>query len=430
MINRTGHVVLLGQKSTVVWSASPTESVQAPILQLLDTGNLVLRNEKDENSENYLWQSFDYPTDTLLPGMKLGWDLRTGLERRLVSWKSPDDPSPGDFVWGITLHSYPESETWKGSNKYFRDGPWNGIRFSGAPELQSNPLFNFKLVSNKNEVYYIFYLKNETAKSRMVVNQTNGYIRIRYAWNSGTQSWEVFASVPRDTCDTYGLCGAYGNCIIGESPVCQCLTGFKPKGNFIDWSQGCVRNKPFDCQDKHSSGFVKIRGLKLPDTTYTWANASVNLKECKARCLSNCSCTGYTNTNISGGGSGCAMWFGDLIDIREFQDGGQDLYVRIHASELGANSERKVKIVVVVLAVIFVVCGMILVAHYIRKIRATRGLEGSFRLTWKNHIEQEVRLRLSVEISRNSLTLMPTKLVLLFVGDPDSEKIEKIIIFG
>ncbi|XP_060675131.1 G-type lectin S-receptor-like serine/threonine-protein kinase At4g27290 [Ziziphus jujuba] len=375
MINRTGHVVLLGQKSTVVWSASPTESVQAPILQLLDTGNLVLRNEKDENSENYLWQSFDYPTDTLLPGMKLGWDLRTGLERRLVSWKSPDDPSPGDFAWGITLHSYPESETWKGSNKYFRDGPWNGIRFSGAPELQSNPLFNFKLVSNKNEVYYIFYLKNETAKSRMVVNQTNGYIRIRYAWNSGTQSWEVFASVPRDTCDTYGLCGAYGNCIIGESPVCQCLTGFKPKGNFIDWSQGCVRNKPFDCQDKHSSGFVKIRGLKLPDTTYTWANASVNLKECKARCLSNCSCTGYTNTNISGGGSGCAMWFGDLIDIREFQDGGQDLYVRIHASELGANSERKVKIVVVVLAVIFVVCGMILVAHYIRKIRATRGLE-------------------------------------------------------
>nr|XP_048332969.1 G-type lectin S-receptor-like serine/threonine-protein kinase SD1-1 [Ziziphus jujuba var. spinosa] len=190
----------------------------------------------------------------------------------------------------------------------------------------------------------MFDLKNETAKSRMVVNLTNGYNRIHYAWNSGTQSWEVFASVPRDTCDTYGLCGAYGNCIIGESPVCQCLTGFKPKGNFIDWSQGCVQNKPFDFQDKRSSWFVNIRGLKLPDATYTWGNASVNLKECKTKCLSNCFCTAYTNSDIHGKGS-------------------------------GANIERKVKIIVSVLAVIFVVCGIFLVAHYIRKVRATRGLQ-------------------------------------------------------
>ncbi|XP_060675117.1 G-type lectin S-receptor-like serine/threonine-protein kinase At4g27290 isoform X2 [Ziziphus jujuba] len=379
MINSTGHVVLLGQKNSVVWSASsPTESVQVPILQLLDTGNLVLRSEKDDqNSESYLWQSFDYPCDTLLPGMKLGWDLRTGLERRIVSWKSPDDPSPGDFAWGITPNNYPESEAWKGSNKYFRDGPWNGIGFSGAPELKPNPLFTFKFVSNKNEVYYIYYLEDETAKSRMIVSQNNGYNRIRYAWNSRTQSWGVFASVPRDNCDTYGLCGAYGNCIIGESPICQCLKGFKPKGDFIDWSQGCVRNKPFDCQDKHSSGFVKIHGLKLPDATHTWVNASLNLKECKAKCLSNCSCTAYTHSDISGKGSGCVMWFGELIDVREFQVGGQDLYVRLHASELGGDGGHAVIIGVVIVAVFVVVCGMVLLARYIRQIRTRKNLKAT-----------------------------------------------------
>ncbi|XP_060675130.1 G-type lectin S-receptor-like serine/threonine-protein kinase At4g27290 isoform X2 [Ziziphus jujuba] len=333
MINRTGHLVLLGQNtSTVVWSAKPNKPIQATlVLQLLDSGNLVLRDENSE--ESYLWQSFDYPGDTLLPGMKLGWDLKAGLERRLVSWKSSNDPSPGDFSWRIELSSYPDSVMWKGSDKYCRNGPWNGLRFSGQPELKPNPLFKFEFVSNKDEVYYIFYLQDGSGKTRIVVNQTSGYNRERYAWDLAIKSWKIYASVPIDNCDKYAQCGAYGNCITGESPICQCLKGFKPKGNFINWSQGCVRNKQFSCEDKHSSGFLKIRGLKLPDTTYTWANANLSLKECKVQCLSNCNCTAYTNSNITGRGSGCAMWFGDLIDIREVKDG-QDLYIRVHASEL------------------------------------------------------------------------------------------------
>lgn len=46
----------------------------------------------------------------------------------------------------------------------------------------------------------------------------------------------------------------------------------------------------------------------------------------------------YTNTDIRGGGSGCAMPFGDLIDIRELDGAGQDLYIRMAASELGMDS--------------------------------------------------------------------------------------------
>ncbi|XP_048332791.2 G-type lectin S-receptor-like serine/threonine-protein kinase At4g27290 isoform X2 [Ziziphus jujuba] len=372
MINSTGHLVL-SQKSGVVWSANPAKPIQTPILQLLDSGNLVVRDDKDENLESYVWQSFDYPCDTLLPGMKLGWDLKTGLQRRLVSWKSSDDPSPGDLTWEIDINNYPESVMFRGSEKYYRGGPWNGLRFSGAPELKPNPLFKFEFVFNEDEVYYTYNLLNNSEKSRIVVNQTNGYTRDRYAWNSVTQSWDVFATVPRDNCDKYALCGAYGNCIIGESPVCQCLEGFKPKGNLMDWSQGCIRNKPFNCQDKDSSGFLKFRSLKLPETAYSWVNESLNLKECKAKCLSNCSCTAYANSDIRGGGSGCVMWFGDLIDIREFQAGGQDLYVRMHASELGSKTKRTVRIAVIVLLVTVVVCGVLLVAHYIRRRKCLEG---------------------------------------------------------
>ena len=66
-------------------------------MQLLDSGNLVLREENEEKPENYSWQSFGYPSDMWLPGMKVGWDFRTGLERFLTMWKSPDDPSPGEL---------------------------------------------------------------------------------------------------------------------------------------------------------------------------------------------------------------------------------------------------------------------------------------------------------------------------------------------
>ena len=85
-MNSTSNVVLfMDQNKTVVWHTNSSKQAQSPILQLLDSGNLVLRDEKDENTENYLWQSFDYPCDTLLPGMKLGWDIVDSC-RRSIGW--------------------------------------------------------------------------------------------------------------------------------------------------------------------------------------------------------------------------------------------------------------------------------------------------------------------------------------------------------
>ena len=58
--------------------------------------------------------------------------------------------------------------------------------------------------------------------------------------------------------------------------------------------------------------------------------------------MNNCTCMAYSNTDIRDGGSGCAMWFGDLIDIRQIaltgQDANslhQDVYIRMPASQKG-----------------------------------------------------------------------------------------------
>ena len=264
--------------------------------------------------------------------MKLGWDFKAGLERRITSWKSSDDPSPGDFIWKIERQFYPELVMWKGSRKFYRTGPWNGLIFS-ASSLRLNPIFKYRFVFNEDELYYTFYLTDKAVISRTVMNQTVS-LRQRFIWRKANQSWELYSNLPKDQCDTYGLCGAYGICIISQSPICQCLEGFHSKsGGYVDWSQGCVRNKSLNYSRK--DGFIKFSELKLPDSTSSWVSKSMNLKECREKCLENSSCMAYTNSDITRGGSGCVMWFGDLIDMRNFPDGGQDLYIRMSASEIG-----------------------------------------------------------------------------------------------
>ena len=117
------------------------------------------------------------------------------------------------------------------------------------------------------------------------------------------------------------------------------LEGFKPKSterwNPNNWAKGCVRTTELRCEDKGKIGFVKFVGLKLPDTTYSWVNKSMNLNECRVKCLNNCSCMAYSNSNIRDGGNGCVIWYEDLIDIRHVAASGQDAYIRMPASKKG-----------------------------------------------------------------------------------------------
>ncbi|WCJ31324.1 G-type lectin S-receptor-like serine/threonine-protein kinase At4g27290 [Euphorbia peplus] len=368
-INTAGNPVILSQNSTViVWSASNlTKQAQDPLLQLLDSGNLVLRNKNDVVLGNYSWQSFDYPCDTLLPGMKLGWDLRTGINRYLSSWKSSSDPSVGDFRWEVELGSNPQFVMWKGTEKFYISGPWTGTSFSGGQTLKPNPIFTYNFISSESEVYYIYSLKNSSMYTRIVMNQTT-YDRRRYTWNYDTQSWKLYDTVLRDRCDNYGLCGVYGSCDVNALPNCQCLERFKPKSSEqwkqLDWSEGCERNKPLNCEK--GDAFVKYVGLKLPDPANSWVNKNMNLKECQAKCLQNCSCMAYTNADFTGQGSGCTIWFNDLIDFRKLPDGVEYLHIRMSSSEID-KGKTTVKIVGIILAFVVFVCCILMITLYIKK---------------------------------------------------------------
>lgn len=100
-------------------------------------------------------------------------------------------------------------------------------------------------------------------------------------------------------------------------------------------------------------GFLKYTWVKLPDKQNSWFNETTILEECRKMCLEIGSCMSYANLDIPGEGTGCLLLFGYLIDIREFSEGGQDIYVRMASSVLavpvpqdGSNEKRRDRIIV------------------------------------------------------------------------------------
>lgn len=327
-----GNLVVLNGNASIIWRSNSSRSARNPVAQLLDTGNFVIR---DESAENFFWQSFDYPGNTLMPGAKLGKDLVAGLERSVSSWKGDDDPSAGDYKFQLDISGYPQLFLWKNSTESFRFGPWNGVRFSGMPSFGPNPIYSNEFVLNEKEIYYEYKLIDSSASMR--ITMAPGGQAQRFTWINRTQDWQLYLTYQADDCDRYALCGPYGSCDVNLSPPCECLKGFEPKfgqaWENTDWSSGCVRKTQLSCGN--GDVFVKYSEMKLPDTRDSWFNVSMNLEECKEMCLNNCNCTAYTNTDIRGSGSGCLLWFNDLIDIGKQKENPQEVYVRMPASELG-----------------------------------------------------------------------------------------------
>jgi hypothetical protein len=77
-LSENGNLLLFeGSSEIPVWSTNltfPRSNITEAVLG--DDGNFVLRGRS--NTSSIFWESFDHPTDTLLPGAKLGIDKVTG----------------------------------------------------------------------------------------------------------------------------------------------------------------------------------------------------------------------------------------------------------------------------------------------------------------------------------------------------------------
>ncbi|KAK8349423.1 hypothetical protein V6Z12_A06G140000 [Gossypium hirsutum] len=303
-IDRRGNLVLFQTNQTLpVWSTNISlAGTSNCIAQVLDSGNLVLI--RNDTTKAVLWQSFDHPTNNWLSFQKIGLNLRTGLNLIYTSWKSTDDPGVGNYSFRMNPNGSPQM--------FF--GPWTGQRWSGIPQMTQNFIFKDTFVNTGYEVSFSSDVRNSSIISRTLAKETG--VLQRESWNNEAQRWIVFYSAPTELCDFYGHCGPNGYCnpYLAGAFECTCFPGFQPKspeGWFIgDWTGGCVRKRV--------------------------VNMSIGLKQCKEKCLRNCSCMAYASANSeTGRGIGCLTWHGDLMDARKYTYTGQDLYIRVDKNEIG-----------------------------------------------------------------------------------------------
>lgn len=301
--------------------------------RLMDSGNFVLF--QGDTVSNVVWQSFDHPTNTMLPHMKLGLNLRTGVDRILTSWKSRDDPGAGQYSYRVEPSGSPQLVLYNGSVRVWRSPPvWIENEMSGSPNTTYWFLFNASYIDNQDEVSTVYTLINNSIASTKFVDESGSLQMVSWLGR-----WVGFYSVPEDRCDNYRRCGVYGYCDSnnGREFECTCLPGYEPRSTdewyLQDASGGCVKKRQALAMCGNGDGFVKVAKAKMPDTSKALVWKSLSMQECKEKCLRNCSCTAY----VVGGRGICITWYGNLIDVRRFPDGGQDLYVRVDAIELGRS---------------------------------------------------------------------------------------------
>nr|DAD23113.1 TPA_asm: hypothetical protein HUJ06_024576 [Nelumbo nucifera] len=352
-LSEDGNLVLLDNSKIPIWStklSSSASSLNSSVAVLLDTGNLVLRRASTLSRE---WQSFEHPTDTWLPGGRLGMNKITREVQRLVSWKSVEDPSPG--IFSLEIDENGSSQYYlvsKESYRYWNSGLWTGRIFTSIPEMTSSYFYSFSYVSDAKENYFTYTVKDPSVLSRFVID-LSGQIR-QYTWVNTSQQWLLLWSRPNDRCDAYSLCGPFGSCNPRSLAFCDCLQGFEPRRpmdwNLSDWSGGCMRKTPLLCETNNSvnteeDGFLMMRDMHFPTNSEKLSVASA--ENCESACLSNCSCSAYSYYS-----SGCFIWIGGLWNLNQLLDGdthGVNVYLRLSASELPSSETKKKKSVFVVI---------------------------------------------------------------------------------
>ncbi|KAK4368481.1 hypothetical protein RND71_012273 [Anisodus tanguticus] len=315
------NLVIFYEKDKLIWSSNVSSTTKlasnSTVGALLDNGNLVLIH----GESNILWQSFEHPTDTFMPEMKLGYNRKTGKQIMINSWTSNEDPRPGNFSFGIDPEGRPQFYILKQNSIYYR--------FDDANEYSGGNLLGIawylSIVSGNDGVSVTYGYTKGLITLRVVLNPS-GYLQI-LVWIQYAHKWKVERQAPQALCELYAQCGPFGSCRVRSSGLCKCLAGFEPRFSTDwengKWNGGCVRKVALGCDGRDK--FLKHENMKLPDHAIFFEHMSI--KECETQCIRNCSCSAYAYSN-----STCLIWFGDLLDLSHNYTYGRVLNVRVRGS--------------------------------------------------------------------------------------------------
>ncbi|CAM0904995.1 unnamed protein product [Alopecurus aequalis] len=340
-LSSDGNLVLRDADGSLVWSSNSSGRSVAG-MEITEMGNLVLSDPKNAT----VWQSFEHPTDALVPGQSLLEGARLVANTSAANWTEnqlytlkvlPDglfayvESTPPQLYFSISMTKN------KTGNDQTMVTFTNGTLSVTAQSKQPNPGTSIPLPAAKSTQYMRL--------------ESDGHLKL-YEWSDAEAKWAVVADVIKlfpDDCAFPTVCGEYGLCTGGQ---CACplqnnssSSYFKPvderKPNL-----GCAPLTPISCQEMQHHQLLTLTDVSYFDTSHTVVNAT-NGEDCKQACLKNCSCSAVMFRYGHDDSDGTCLWVTKVFSLQAIQpdvvhfNSSAYLKVQLSPSTSGSNANKK-----------------------------------------------------------------------------------------
>ncbi|KAF3783342.1 G-type lectin S-receptor-like serine/threonine-protein kinase SD2-5 [Nymphaea thermarum] len=311
----------------------------AKMLGMLENGNLQVYNTSTRSlavDRRVIWQSWDYPSDVLLP------------EQTLRQGAALSDGTSG--LYNLRMHA-------GGAILYYSGQPYKTLPMTSNTSVAGavQPCFSPSNLSAAGqsfaeytgfslELYYSGRASNSSASCSFLNSSTyldsgdrndstTGILRLdadgnlrTYAlmppqpWNSNfSLDWRPERELvsPQQSCDLPSFCGSYGLC---RSQQCSC-PGVDSADHFdqinpSDVTAGCKPRNAINCT---SGSQTAIHFIRIPAYDYFLndlkppENYTSNVTACESLCSASCACRAYFYRNFSGE---CFLVSGNIYTLK------------------------------------------------------------------------------------------------------------------
>ncbi|XP_074317851.1 PAN domain-containing protein At5g03700 [Silene latifolia] len=290
-----GSLVFTDPKSGVFWSSNNSDGDH---VVLTSATNLQILNG---NSNSIVWQSFDFPSDTLVENQNFTSAMSLISSNGLYTMRLGFD-----FI-GLYAKFKPDGS---GSDQiYFKHGALQA-------KAQIVPGHGPIVVRISSDGFMGMYQNSSVPAD---VNSFNSYqrtvpgprrVRIEsdgnlkgYYWSGS--SWNLdYVAIP-EPCELPSPCGPYGLCTPGAG--CSCLDNqTQTQAQAQTKSHKCpgsrYESEPGDLCSKVNNKYRELRrtGVELPYKELMMYTKTESYESCQKSCVENCSCWGALYNNASG----------------------------------------------------------------------------------------------------------------------------------
>ncbi|XP_037427286.1 putative receptor protein kinase ZmPK1 [Triticum dicoccoides] len=284
---RGGALILTDYDGEPVWNSTVAGAPTASRARLRDTGNLVVVDADGRA----LWQSFHFPTDTLLPTQRLT------ATTRLVSSRDGRLLSSGYYSLGFSDYAMLSLFYDNGNfSSIYWPNPYNNYVannrriYNFTREAAMDALGNF--LSSDNANFQAADLATAGVRRRLTLD-ADGNLRA-YSLDAATGTWAVSWMAFRNPCTIHGVCGANAVCLYAPAPSCACAPGHE-RTDPGDWTRGCRPTfRQHQC-GKPTRTPTKLMALPHSDFWgYDLNDGEIMpLAKCARRCRTSCACVAF-----------------------------------------------------------------------------------------------------------------------------------------